>query len=158
MSKYFLSQRIGDPVTIIVPAEYGTDAASTETVGVLGNGVPIRDAEGVIFMLTTGDLTTDELTVSITYSSTGSASDATASTTTFLGATDCVFVALDSDDEGDVSVIDINLGHLGISDGPGKFYASLENTGGSMAACIGFPYHLKRSPATKAITIKYPDL
>ena len=158
MSKYYLHQQIGDPVTMILPQEYATDSLSTEGVEITGNGCPIAGADGVMILLTTGDLTTDSLTVSLTYSSTGAASDASASTTTFLAATDCVYEALDSDGEGKVGIIDINLVDIGLGgDVPGRFFASFENTGGSEVCMIGIPYNLRYTPATNAIDVIIPD-
>lgn len=152
MSKYYLHQKIGDPINMIVPAEYATDVTSTAITA----GVPISGADGVMFLLATGDLGTDSLTVNIEYSSTGTASDGGCSTTVWA-ASDATFGAIDSDGENELYIMDINLGLKGMSDVPGKFFANLNNTGGSGACLIGIPYNLKYYPATNANTVVLPD-
>ena len=125
MGNYYMYEKIGDPVNMIIPAEYGTDSAASNSVG-----VPIHGADGILFMLAPGDLTTDTLTVAIEYSSTGTSSDGGADTDVWA-ASDATFVALTSDGEAKVHMLDMKIGLKGMTDEAGKFFASIDNTGGS---------------------------
>ena len=154
MSKYYLHQQIGDPINMIEPQIFATDIASTDPIA----GVPVSGADGIMFLLAVGDMTTDAMTVAIAYSSTGSASDAGVSSAVWA-ATDCTFGSIDSDGEDELYIMDINLGHKGVSDDiDGKFFGVLDDTGGGGGAVclIGIPYNLKYYPATNANTVVTP--
>ena len=153
MKGYYLYEQIGDPINMITPAEYGTDLLSCNA----NAGVPVRDAEGILFILSTGDLTTDSLTVILEYSSTGTSSDGGA-TTSVWAASDAEWGALDSDEENEIHMLDIKIGlKVNTNDADGKFFASFNNTGGSGVSLIGIPYHLNRTPAANANTVVVPD-
>ena len=107
-------------------------------------------------MLAPGDLTTDTLTVAIEYSSTGTSSDGGADTDVWA-ASDATFVALTSDGEAKIHMLDMKIGLKGMTDEAGKFFASIDNTGGSEVCLIGIPYSLRGSPATNAVTVVTPD-
>ncbi len=152
MGNYYLYERIGDPINMITPAEYGTDLVSTAA----NAGVPIHLADGILFVLAVGDLSTDSLTVVLEYSSTGTASDGGA-TTSVWAASDAAWGALDSDDENAIHMLDLKIGIKGMSDEAGKFFASFNNTGGSGVSLVGIPYSMRHTPATNANTVIVPD-
>ena len=153
MSKYYLHQKIGDPINMIEPQIFGTDLASTDPIA----GVPVSGADGVLFLLAVGDMTTDAMTVAIAYSSTGAASDAGVSSAVWA-ATDCTFGSIDSDGEDELYMMDIRTGDKGANDVAGKFFGVLDDTGGGGGAVclIGIPYNLKHYPATNANTVVKP--
>ena len=153
MAKFYLSEQLGDPVCMMKPQEYGTDVASSAATG----GVPVREADGIYILTTFGDLTTDACTITFEYSSTGTASDG-GSDSDVWNATDVVYAAKDSDSEMAVCAMDIDLRlKPNITDGAGKIFPVLNNTGGSVVAMIGIPYGLKYVPATNAVTVVKPS-
>ena len=148
MGNFYLSERIGDPVLMVAPVAHATDLVATDHAG-----VPIRDAQGVLFILTAGVFAGDSATVAITYASDGVASNASASSDVWASS-NMTFTAVDSDSENSNFMLDLDLSNSGIDpNANGKFYCTGENVGDPIYSLIGIPYNLNRSPATNAQTV-----
>ncbi len=148
MGKYYLSERIGDPVLMVAPATHATDLVSSNVVG-----VPIRDAQGVLFILSAGVFTGDTADVAITYASDGVDSNASASTDVW-NSSNVVFAQVDSDSENSTFMLDLDLSNSGIDPAAdGKFFCVGENVGDAIYSLIGIPYNLGLAPATNAQTV-----
>jgi hypothetical protein len=150
MGKYYLNEKIGDPVLMASPGIHATDTVDSDGVG----GVPIRDAEGILFLLTTGTLTGGSATITISYASDGLSSNASVDTDVWTSS-NMVFAAIDSDTENLSYVMDVNLGHTGIDPASsGKFFHSAVVLGAATNyGLVGIPYNLKHSPTTNATTV-----
>ena len=151
MGKYYLSEKIGDPILMVAPAAHATDLVATDHTG-----VPVRDAEGILFILSAGVMTGDTADVAITFSSDGIASNASASTTVWASS-DMAFAQVTSDSENSLFLLDLKIGNrvtaTALNNADAKFFCTGDGVGDGIYQLIGIPYNLARHPTTNAQTV-----
>lgn len=120
---------------VLAPVALSSDgyAASDNT-----NGVSIKGMDSVDFILAVGAgaTVTAAIPFTVQYSSTGSASDASGSTTVWASS-DAAFTSVDSDGVSEVYILSIDLEQKGLADEAGKLFVALAaGEYSSVPACI----------------------
>lgn len=158
MTSYYLHQQIGTVYQVIDPDTFTSAAVAGQLAATdCGEGVPVRNADKVLFILSVGDVTaTGSRLLGVAYSSTGSASDAGNSTDVWASS-NAYFPTITSDCANEVFLLDLDLGTKGLTDAEGKLYI-ISTAVGTVAdefGVIGIPYKLKVLPSTNENTITY---
>jgi hypothetical protein len=147
MGNFHITDKIGEVIQPIDPDAYASDVAFTAAVG-----VPIKNALGVLFILSAGDLTGGTLDASLYYSSTGTSSDAVG-TDAAWESSDAAWAQVTSDGENEVYLLDIITGNKDLSDAAGTLVINVEAVGANDFSVVGFPYGMSYSPSTNANTV-----
>lgn len=159
MTGYPLYENVGEVVQLIEPDAYATDVPCSDN----DSGVPVQDAQGILFVLAVGELPTSTnkgtVTVTLKYASDGgyNGSDAGQDSDVWH-CTDAAFAEVDSDGENEVYLLDLDLGAKALMDEQGKLYADAQTEGDANDfTLIAIPYGMTYNPSTNENTVVYAD-
>lgn len=154
-----LYEHLGQVIHVLAPDQYATDVATSDNDA----GAPIKNADGILFVLSVGELptATDKGTVDVTlqYSSDGLSTNVSTSSDVWP-ATDAVFAQVDSDGENEIYLLDLDLDAKGadLKEEASKIYADFQVVG---AQCdfglIAIPYGVRHNPVSQENTVVHAD-
>jgi hypothetical protein len=151
-----LYQFVGDPVVMFGPSTLSSDGTAASNL----TGVPIKGADGILFLEIAG--ATDSAAVfqvQLQYSTSSAGSDAATSNALWT-CTDAVFTIHPRAEADTVTVLDFRIGAKAISDASGHMHMTIAaaETGAVPITVIGIPYGGTRLyPATNAVAAVLAD-
>ena len=110
----YLYEKIGYPKSLLNSVAYTSDGIADTAA--TGTAVPTSGASSILFLMDVGVTNPGTLTMSLLYSTSGSASDASGSTTVWASS-DATFAAITSDSTVGIKMLELDISKKSIGQG-----------------------------------------